>query len=89
MIIAVPVAVLVALFLTQYAPARLAAPFGYLVDLLAAVPSIVYGLWGFYVFRSYVEPLQDWMAKTLAGPACSAARSLSAPSSWPRSCWPS
>ncbi|GAA3603987.1 phosphate ABC transporter permease subunit PstC [Kineosporia mesophila] len=62
MIIAVPIAILVALFLTQYAPARLAAPFGYLVDLLAAVPSIVYGLWGFFVFREYVEPVQNWLA---------------------------
>ncbi|MCE0537082.1 hypothetical protein LWF15_16390 [Kineosporia rhizophila] len=41
-------------------PPRLAAPFGYLVDLLAAVPSIVYGLWGFYVFRPKIEPFQSW-----------------------------
>ncbi len=48
MAIAVPVAIGVALFITQYAPRRLARPFAYLVDLLAAVPSIVYGLWGVY-----------------------------------------
>jgi phosphate transport system permease protein len=42
-----PVAVGVALFITQYAPRKLAQVLGYLVDLLAAVPSIVYGLWGF------------------------------------------
>ncbi|GLY13421.1 phosphate ABC transporter permease subunit PstC [Kineosporia rhizophila] len=65
MTIAVPIAVLVALFLTQYAPPRLAAPFGYLVDLLAAVPSIVYGLWGFYVFRPKIEPFQNWLADNL------------------------
>lgn len=64
MLIAVPVAVLVALFLTQYAPPRLAAPFGYMIDLLAAVPSIVYGLWGFYVFREYTEGFQNWLADT-------------------------
>lgn len=46
MVIAVPIAIMVALFLTQYAPPRLATSFAYLVDLLAAVPSIVFGLWG-------------------------------------------
>ncbi|MBT0767634.1 phosphate ABC transporter permease subunit PstC [Kineosporia sp. J2-2] len=62
MVVAVPIAVLVALFLTQYAPPRLAAPFGYLVDLLAAVPSIVYGLWGLLVFGPKVKPIEEWMA---------------------------
>jgi phosphate transport system permease protein len=47
--IAVPVSVGVALFLTQYAPRRLANPIAYMVDMLAAVPSIIYGLWGAYV----------------------------------------
>jgi len=61
MLIAVPIAVMVALFLTQYAPKRLAAPFGYLVDLLAAVPSIVYGLWGLNVLREYVTPVQNFL----------------------------
>jgi len=49
MILAVPVAVGVALFITQYAPRRLATPVAYLVDLLAAVPSIIFGLWGIAV----------------------------------------
>jgi phosphate transport system permease protein len=65
MIIAVPVAIAVALFLTQYAPKRLATPFGYLVDLLAAVPSIIYGLWGFNVLGPHVKPVQDFLAKIL------------------------
>jgi phosphate ABC transporter permease protein PstC/phosphate ABC transporter permease subunit PstA len=43
---AAPVAIGVSLFITQYAPRRLAQALGYLVDLLAAVPSVVYGLWG-------------------------------------------
>ncbi len=60
MLLAVPVAIAVALFLTQYAPARLARPFASMVDLLAAVPSIVYGLWGFKLLQGYVTPLQDW-----------------------------
>src|ERR1700730_13165721 len=46
LVLAVPVAVGIAVFLTQYAPARLARPFAAIVDLLAAVPSIVFGLWG-------------------------------------------
>src|SRR5216684_4997896 len=43
LVLAIPVSVLIALFLTEIAPARLATPLGYLVDLLAAVPSVVYG----------------------------------------------
>ncbi|MEW9531994.1 phosphate ABC transporter permease subunit PstC [Microbispora sp. NPDC049125] len=46
LIIATPVAVGVALFISHYAPRRLASALGYVVDLLAAVPSVVYGLWG-------------------------------------------
>jgi phosphate transport system permease protein len=61
MLIAVPVAIAVALFLTQYAPKRLATPFGYLVDLLAAVPSIIFGLWGLIVFAKYVRPVQNFL----------------------------
>jgi len=45
-VIAAPVAVGVALFITQYAPRRLSQVLGYIIDLLAAVPSIIYGLWG-------------------------------------------
>ena len=46
LIIAAPVAVGVALFISHYAPRRLAGSLGYVIDLLAAVPSVVYGLWG-------------------------------------------
>ncbi|MCC5579575.1 MULTISPECIES: phosphate ABC transporter permease subunit PstC [Microtetraspora] len=46
LIIATPVAIGVALFISHYAPRRLAALLGYVIDLLAAVPSVVYGLWG-------------------------------------------
>ena len=50
MLIAVPIAVGVALCLTQYLPRRLSGPVAFLVDLLAAVPSIIFGLWGITVF---------------------------------------
>jgi phosphate transport system permease protein len=65
MVIALPVAIGVALFLTEYAPKRLAQPFTYMVDLLAAVPSIVYGLWGASILLPYVKPVQDVLGATL------------------------
>jgi phosphate transport system permease protein len=49
LLLAVPVAMGVALFITQYAPRRLAKPVAYTIDLLAAIPSIIYGLWGIRV----------------------------------------
>ncbi|HEY5335679.1 MAG TPA: phosphate ABC transporter permease subunit PstC [Mycobacteriales bacterium] len=63
LVIAVPVALGVALFIAFYAPRRLAAPLGYLVDLLAAVPSVVYGLWGLFFLVDYSRDLQAWIAR--------------------------
>jgi len=63
--IAVPVSVLIALLLTELAPARLRAPLGIAVDLLAAVPSVVYGLWGLLVLVPAMRPLEQGMAATL------------------------
>jgi phosphate transport system permease protein len=58
---AVPISIGVAIFLSELAPAWLRAPVGFLVELLAAVPSVVYGLWGIFVLapwlRDTVEPL--------------------------------
>jgi phosphate transport system permease protein len=65
MVIAVPLAIGVALFLTNYAPARVAQPFAYVVDLLAAVPSIIYGLWGIKVLLPYSRDVQDFLDRTL------------------------
>ena len=45
-IVAVPFAIGIALFISHYAPRRLASALAYLIDLLAAVPSVVFGLWG-------------------------------------------
>ncbi len=63
---AVPVSLGVAIFLSELAPAWLRAPVGFLVELLAAVPSVVYGLWGIFVLapwlRESVEPrLGRWL----------------------------
>jgi phosphate transport system permease protein len=65
MLLAVPVGVCVALFITQYAPPWLARPAASLVDLLAAVPSIVYGLWGAHTFRPAEQPLEEFLGNTL------------------------
>ncbi|MFC9281375.1 phosphate ABC transporter permease subunit PstC [Streptomyces collinus] len=61
MLLAVPVAVAIALFITHYAPRRLAGPVAYVIDLLAAVPSIVYGLWGALVLVPHMTGLFGWL----------------------------
>ena len=63
--IAVPLGVAVALFITQYAPRWLSRPAASLVDLLAAVPSIVYGLWGLWVFGSHLTGIQHVLQQAL------------------------
>ena len=62
---AVPVAIGIALFISHYAPRRLAQGLGYVVDLLAAVPSVVYGLWGFFVLAPALQPLHVWLTTYL------------------------
>jgi phosphate transport system permease protein len=60
LIIATPLAIGVAIFLSEFSPVWLRQPIGFLVDLLAAVPSVVYGLWGIFVLvpmlREHVMP---------------------------------
>jgi len=60
LVIATPLALGVAIFLSEFSPAWLRQPVGFLVDLLAAIPSVVYGLWGIFVLnpllREYVMP---------------------------------
>jgi phosphate transport system permease protein len=65
MILAVPVAIGIALFITFYAPRRLSAGLGYLVDLLAAVPSVVYGLWGLFLLVPHMTGLTLFLDKYL------------------------
>jgi phosphate transport system permease protein len=55
LLIAVPIALGVAIFLTELAPTRLARVMGFLVELLAAVPSVVYGLWGIFVLAPWLR----------------------------------
>ncbi len=66
LLIAVPLSLGVAVFLVEQAPRRVARPVAFLVELLAAIPSVVYGLWGIFVLapflREHVEPvLQRWL----------------------------
>ena len=66
LIIAVPVSIGIALFLTEIAPQMLRQPIAVAIELLAAVPSIIYGMWGLFVFApfmaTYIEP---WLSNTL------------------------
>src|SRR5581483_8718402 len=81
-VVAVPLAVAVALFISHIAPRRLALTLAYVVDLLAAIPSIVYGLWGIFVLGPAMVPILDWLAAHLgfipffAGPASVTGRTM-------------
>ena len=65
LLLAMPIALGVALFLTHYAPRRVAGPLAYMVDLLAAVPSIIYGVWGLYVLVPRIRPIAIWLNDNL------------------------
>ena len=66
LIIGVPVAISAALFVTELCPRRLRGPLTILVDLLAAVPSVVYGLWGVFVLEPKLLPAEKWFASTFS-----------------------
>jgi phosphate transport system permease protein len=61
LIIATPISIGVALFISHYAPRRIAQLLGYVIDLLAAVPSVVFGLWGIQVLAPAVQPFYVWL----------------------------
>jgi phosphate ABC transporter permease protein PstC len=66
LVIGVPVAIAAALYLTELCPRRARAPLAMLVDLLAAVPSVVYGLWGVFVLIPHLHGFQQWLANTFS-----------------------
>lgn len=82
LIIATPLSIAIALFISHYAPRRLAAGLGYLVDLLAAVPSIIYGLWGIFWLAPRLVESYVWLADNLgfiplfAGPPSTTGRTM-------------
>lgn len=65
LVLAVPVAVGIAVFLVQYAPPRLSRSLSTVIDLLAAVPSIIYGLWGVLVLAPFLTPLAEFLNRNL------------------------
>jgi phosphate transport system permease protein len=81
-VIAVPLAVAVALYVSVFAPRKLATSISYVVDLLAAVPSVVYGLWGIAVLGPSAVGLHRWLADNLGfiplfeGPASVTGRTM-------------
>lgn len=81
-VFAVPLAVAAALFISHLAPRRLAATLAYLLDLLAAIPSIIYGLWGIAVLGPATVGAMEWLEKNLsfipffAGPASTTGRTM-------------
>jgi phosphate transport system permease protein len=82
LLIGTPLAVGIALFITYFAPRRLAQGLGYVVDLLAAIPSIVYGFWGIAWLAPKMVPFYQWLEEHLgfiplfAGPASSTGRTM-------------
>jgi len=64
-IVAVPFAIGVALFISHFAPRRLATPVAYVIDLLAAVPSVVFGLWGGRYLAGFLQPAHVWLHEHL------------------------
>ncbi len=75
LLVATPISIGIALFISHYAPRRLANGLGYLIDLLAAIPSVIYGLWGAIWLAPRLTPAWQWLADTFgwiplfAGPA--------------------
>lgn len=65
LVVAVPLAFGAAVFITEYAPVRLRPVLVSVVDLMAAVPSIVYGLWGFFFLQPRMVPFGRWLADHL------------------------
>ena len=82
LLIATPLSLGVALVISHYAPRRLARSVGYVVDLLAAVPSVVYGLWGSAYFGTRLVPVYGWLQHHLGflpffrGPASATGRTI-------------
>jgi phosphate transport system permease protein len=82
MLIATPLAFGVALVISHYAPRRISKTIGYLIDLLAAVPSVVYGLWGIGFLGTRISGFYVWLEDNLgflpffAGPASTTGRTI-------------
>ncbi|MGI9054701.1 MAG: phosphate ABC transporter permease subunit PstC [Pyrinomonadaceae bacterium] len=67
LIISVPISLGVAVFLTEQAPKKLATPIAFMVELLAAIPSVVYGLWGIFVLAPFIRNYLGVFLETYLG----------------------
>ncbi|GAB2757966.1 phosphate ABC transporter permease subunit PstC [Sinomonas soli] len=82
LVIATPISIGVALFISHYAPRKLAQVLGYVIDLLAAIPSVIFGAWGILFLAPAVVPGYTWLASTLgwipifAGPASATGKTI-------------
>ncbi|MGX5670823.1 phosphate ABC transporter permease subunit PstC [Kocuria rhizophila] len=82
LLVATPIGILVALYISHYAPARVSKPVGYVIDLLAAIPSVIFGAWGATVLAPAMVPLYNWLAEYLgfipffAGPASQTGKTM-------------
>jgi phosphate transport system permease protein len=82
LVMALPLAIGIALFISHYAPRQIAQGLGYIMDLLAAVPSVVFGLWGANVLAPAIQPSLVWLVENLswiplfAGPASGTGRTM-------------
>lgn len=65
LLMALPISLGIALFISHYAPRRVAQVLGYIIDLLAAVPSVVFGLWGIKVLAPTLVPGYTWLTQNL------------------------
>ncbi|MCF6376213.1 phosphate ABC transporter permease subunit PstC [Nocardioides KLBMP 9356] len=82
LVVAVPLSWGIALTVSHYAPKRVATPIAYVIDLLAAVPSVVFGLWGISVLAPRLSPVYQWLEEHagwipfFAGPASTTGRTI-------------
>ncbi len=82
LLMALPLSIGIALFISHFAPRRLSRTLGYLTDLLAAIPSVIYGLWGAIVLAPYVVPSYVWLEENLgflpffSGPVSASGRTI-------------
>jgi phosphate transport system permease protein len=82
LLIATPLSIGIALFISHFANPRLSRSLGYVIDLLAAIPSVIYGAWGYLVLAPYVVPTYGWLADHVGflplfeGPASSSGRTI-------------
>jgi phosphate transport system permease protein len=61
-VVSVPLALMTALYISEYAPQAIKGPLVSMIDLMAAVPSIIYGLWGFFLFEPFAASVTRWLS---------------------------